>query len=216
MGWIIAALVLFLIGSIPLGASVCYDSAGVLVRLVAGVVRFTVFPLPKKKKKPKKNSVNSQKPKSVSQKPPKSKSQSQKKSAGTDEKKQSGGSLLDFLPLVQVGLRMLNTFRKKLRVDRLEMRVIMAGDDPCDLAVNYGRAWAIIDNLLPSLERVLVIGKRDLEVECDFCADQTTIIARLDITITIGRLFCLTFYYGFLAIREFLIIKKKRKGGATV
>lgn len=215
MGWGIAILILFLIGCIPLGASIRYDSDGILVRLIAGFIRFTIFPFPKKKSKAKQKPVNSQETKSVSKKQKKTPPQKQNTGKPAEQKK-TGGSLLDFLPLVQVGLNFLNTFRKKLRLDHLELRLIMAGDDPCDLAVNYGKAWAVIDNLIPALERVFVIRKRDLEVECDFCADETTVIARLDMTITIGRLLSMTFHYGFLVIREFLIIKKKRKGGAAV
>jgi len=91
----------------------------------------------------------------------------------------------------------------------------MAGGDPCDLAVNYGRAWAAVGNLLPRLERVLIIKKRDIQIECDFTADSTLVTARLDLTITLGRLFAMVAVNGFRALKEFLKIKKKRKGGAA-
>ena len=130
------------------------------------------------------------------------------------EKKEQGGSLLDFLPLVQTVFDFLGDFRRKLRLNHLELKLIMAADDPCDLAVNYGRAWAALGNLLPKLEQWFVIKKRDLEVECDFTASETLIIARLDITITLGRLIGLIVVYAVKAIKEFLSIQKKRKGGA--
>ena len=97
----------------------------------------------------------------------------------------------------------------------LELKLIMAADDPCDLAVNYGRAWAAVGNLMPRLERVLVIKKRDIEVECDFEANQTRVIARLDLTITLGRIIGTAVVYGVEALIEFLKIKNKRKGGAS-
>ena len=50
MGWLIALGVVFLIALIPLGVFVRYDSQGFLVRIVAGFLRFTVFPLKKRKK----------------------------------------------------------------------------------------------------------------------------------------------------------------------
>jgi hypothetical protein len=96
----------------------------------------------------------------------------------------------------------------------LELKLIMAADDPCDLAVNYGRAWAAVGNLLPQLERIFVIKKRDIEVECDFTASQTLVIARLDISITLGRLLSAVVVFAVRALIEFLKIKKKRKGGA--
>ena len=97
----------------------------------------------------------------------------------------------------------------------LEAKVVMAGGDPCDLAINYGRAWAAIGNLMPRLEKVLVIKKRDIDVECDFLASKTTIYVRLDLTITLGRILAIGVVYGVRAIVEFLKIKNKRKGGAS-
>ena len=87
--------------------------------------------------------------------------------------------------------------------------------DPCDLAINYGRAWAAVGNLMPRLERVLVIKKQDIDVECDFTASQTTICARLDLTITLGRILAIAVVYGFRAVVEFIKINNKRKGGAS-
>ena len=89
----------------------------------------------------------------------------------------------------------------------------MAGGDPCNLAVNYGKAWAAVGNLMPQLERFLVIKKRDVQVECDFTGSQTLIIARLAITITIGRIISMAVRYGIRALRAYLKIVNKRKGG---
>ena len=44
---------------------------------------------------------------------------------------------------------------------------------------------------------------------------ETLVIARLDLTITLGRLLGLAIVYGIRALREFLKLQKKRKGGAT-
>ena len=98
---------------------------------------------------------------------------------------------------------------------QLYLRLILASSDPCDLAVNYGKTWAAVGNLQPVLNRIFVIKKQDIEVECDFTADETLVIARLDITITLGRLLSLVAVYGFRAVKEFLKFKKKRKGGAV-
>lgn len=135
------------------------------------------------------------------------------KSAPENGKKKKGGSLTDFLPLVKVALDFLGDFRRKLRVNVLELKLIMAADDPCDLAVNYGRAWAAVGNLMPRLERFLVIKKRNINVECDFTADETTVIARMELTITLGRLLAAVFVFAFRALVEFLKIMIKRKGG---
>ena len=129
--------------------------------------------------------------------------------------KKKGGSLTDFLPLVKLGLELLGDFRRKLRITRLDFKVILAGNDPCDLAVNYGRAWAAIGNLLPRLEQYFVIRKRNIEVECDFVGSETLIEARVDLSITLGRTLLLAAVYGVRGLKEFLNLKN-RKGGALV
>lgn len=201
-GLLIALAILFLLAILPLGVSVKYDAVGTLVRLIAGPIRITLFPMKKKEKKEKET-----------QKKPAPKREAKPKEEKPKEDKPSGGPITDFLPLLQVALDLLNDFRRKLRVDRLEAKIILAGDDPCDLATNYGRAWAALGNLWPKLEQFLVIKKRDVQIECDFLADTTVITARLDLTITLGRLLSLVFVNGFKAVVEFLKIMNKRKGG---
>lgn len=205
MFWLITAGVLVLLAVLPLGVSAAYDEGGPLVRLIAGPIRIRVYPT-----KPKKEKAKDQKPKKTTEK-----KQEKKK---TEEKpaEKKGGSVRDFLPLVSLALEFLNDFRRKLRVNQLQLRVILAGDDPCDLAVNYGKAWAALGNLMPQLERVLVIQKRDVEVECDFISSQTLIVAKLDLTITLGRLLAVSLYHGVRILWQFLIIMKTRKGGAKL
>ena len=219
MGWLITLGIVVLLAILPLGASVKYDADGPLVKLIAGPVKVTLFPRPKKPKKEKKpkepKKALEQKEKPVPASPKASAKEQPAETPEKPEKKKSGGPVTDFLPLLKVALDLLNDFRKKLRVNRLEVKLIMAGDDPCDLAMNYGKAWAAIGNLMPRLERVLVIKKRDIDVECDFTASQTTIYARLDLTITLGRILAIAVVYGIRAIVELLKIKNKRKGGAS-
>lgn len=204
MGWLIAFVILFLLAILPLGATVRYNAKGVLVRIIAGPIRFTVFPRKKKDRKPKEKVKKEKKPK-----------QSKEKQEPAEQKKEQGGSLLDFIPLVKVAVDLLNGFRRKLRVNRLELKLILAADDPCDLGINYGRTYSLVGNLLPWLEQVVVIRKKDVEVECDFTAEETLVIARLDLTITLGRIIALVVVYGLRALREYLKIMKSRKGGAN-
>ena len=218
MGWLITLGILVILAILPLGASVIYDEDGVLLRIIAGPIKITLLPRPQKDKNPKKEKKPKEKTPPKSDKSKKSKT-SQTTPSGVAkkpvEKKKSGGPIMDFLPLVKVVLKFLNGFRKKLRVNVLELKLIMAADDPCDLAVNYGRAWAAVGNLMPQLERVFVIQKRNIEVECDFTADKTRVFARLDLTITLGRILALVFVLIGRAIVELIKIVMKRKGGAV-
>lgn len=209
MGIWIAGAILLALAVLPLGVRIRYNDAGFVLKVIAGPLKITVIP---GRKKPKKQKVKQKKQKAVQT----------AESAGSEERppqppkeqpeqKERGGSLTRFLPLVKLGLKFLGDFRRKLRLDNLYLRLILAGDDPCDLAVNYGRIWAAVGNLMPQLERLFVIRKRDIQVECDFASAETTVVVHLDVSITLGRLLVLALYYGIRILFEFLSIK--RKGG---
>lgn len=235
MGWLVTLGILTLLAVLPLGVSVSYDASGALVRLIIGPLKITLFPRPKKDKKPKKakkdkkDKKSSKTRKGDNQKAPNTPASDPANHQGTATKKKTGekeaskeqktgilggGPITDFLPLVQILLDMLGAFWRRLRLNLLELKLIMAADDPCDLAVNYGRAWTAVGNLMPRLEKVFVIKKRNIEVECDFEASETKVIARLDLTITLGRILATVLVYGGKAGMEFMKIYKKRKGGA--
>ena len=210
MGWIIALTILVLLAILPLGASVLYDAEGARVRVVAGPLKIQVFPM---KKKPKKEKTKKTKAKKSQKSEAEENAEAAKKTA---PKPQTGGSWTDFLPLVRVALDLLNDLRCKLRVDHLKLHMTMAADDPCDLAINYGRMNASLAGLIAQLERFLVIKKRDVHVDCDFTASETVILARLDLTITLRRILSVAVRYGIRALTTFLKIKKQREGGADL
>ena len=216
MGWWITLGILTLLAFVPVGVRVCYDAESHLVKLVLGPVKLTLFPRPKKDQKPekeKKEKQSKQKAKKTAEeanlpKPP-------QPPADKKPKGKKGGSLKDFLPFVKLAFDFLGDFRRKLRMKELYLRLILASSDPCDLAVNYGKTWTAVGNFLPALERWFVIQKRDVEVECDFTASETKVIARLEITMTLGRLLSLAAVYAVRGLKEFIVFRNKRKGGAS-
>lgn len=205
MGWLIALGILVLIAIIPVGASIFFDEGGFRALIIAGPIRIPVFPAKKKEKKDISKKENKTKVTKNATKPAVSKQQ---------KVKSKGGNIFDFLPVLDKTLDFLSAFRRKLRVTHLELKLILGGCDPCDLAYNYGKGWIVLGNLMPLLDAVLYIKKRNVEVECDFLADQTTVIARLDISITIGRLLLILIMQGIPILVQFIKVKNKRKGGA--
>lgn len=218
MGWLITLGVLALLAVLPLGVSVRYNAEGPLVRLILGPVRYTMLPGKKKIKKEKKQPEKAPTEQPKAEEPPKKIKQVGKDQPDPkpqpEQKQEKGGSLLDFLPLVKAALDFFGDFRRKLRLNDLYLKLVLAGDDPCDLATNYGRTWAAVGNLLPKLEQWFVIKKRNIEVACDFTAAETLVTARLELTITLGRLLAALARFAFRAVKEYLKINKKRKGGA--
>ena len=200
MGLLIALGVLTLIAILPIGVSAIYDANGLRVYATVAMVRIMLYPAKQIDKKTKPEVKKNQ---------PKGKSSAQKKPAA-----QKGGSMSDFLPVVDTVLDFVAAFGRKLRITHLQMNVILAGEDPCDLAQNYGKAWALLGNVFSLLNHAFVIKKRDLEVQCDFLADKTTVTARADLSITVGRVISLALIHGIPVLRELLKIMNKRKGGA--
>ena len=213
MGWGVFFVCLLVLAWIPLGIRASYGEAGFEARVIAGPVKIALFPRKKRKKKLK-TTDSSEKTTEGTTKSPSEKKRPKTETTEKDEPgMQSGGSLERLLPWIRLGLDFLGALRRKIRLDNLYLHVVLAGDDPCDLAVNYGRAWAAVGDLLPKLERIFVIRKRDIQVGCDFAAEKITVAARGDMTMTLGRTLCLGTIYGIRALKIFLTMK--REGGAA-
>ena len=197
MGWLIFLGVLVLLGCLPLGVRLNFDEGGFRAAVLIGRIPVRLYPVPRwLQNMPSKHKKEKQSPEP---KPRRAEPQSQA---------QPGGGIQRFLPFARLGLELLGDFRRKLRVNFLRLRLTLAGEDPCDLAVNYGRAWAALGNLMPRLERTLVIRKRDVEIQCDFQAEETTVVFAMDLTMTLGRLLGLALGYGLRALKLFLTMKK--------
>ena len=175
--------VLVLIGCIPVGVDAAYGEGGVLLSVKIGFFRLQILPAkPQKPKKPKK-------PKQ--QKPAASSAPSAAPDAPAEpaakKKLALPGGLNGILRLVNLALSTLGDLRRKLRVEELTLHVTFAGDDPADAALHYGQAWAAVGALMPALDRLFVIKKRDISPILDYNREQMSVDAHLILTITIGR-----------------------------
>ena len=205
MGWLIFLAILIGLGCVPLGVRLRYDEDGPLAAVLLGRLPIVLYPVPGWLKK-----LTSREKKDGEKKPKKEKPKKEKPPKDTIGEAPQGGSWKKFLPLVRLGLHFLGDFRRKLRVNRLVLRLTLAGDDPCDLAVNYGRAWAAVGNLLAALKRAFVIQKRDVEVQCDFLGEETKVVFAMDLTITLGRVLGLLVKYGIRAVTILLKMKNQK------
>ena len=193
MGWLIALAVVAAVLFLPLGFRAIYRQDDPGVWLLIGPLRFRVYPGKQKKKDNK---------------------QTSSEKSGKDLLK--GGRYSDFLPVARAIYDFLGEFRRRICVKRLEFKIILAGDDPADLAVNYGRTWAAVGSAVPQLERLFCIKRRNIEVECDFNAEETLIYGRIDATLTLARTVHLLSKHGIKIIKQLLELKKLRKGGAQL
>jgi hypothetical protein len=182
-----------LIGCLPVGIKAVYDESGFAAKANFGPFSYTLYPKEEKKKKEVKPVAKAQPAKAA-------------------PKEEKGGKADTFILLLKQLPDFLSDLRRKLRVKHIQLRYTMAGGDPADLALNYGKAWAAIGNLWPLLERFFVIKKRDVSVLCDFEGSESIILARLHISITLGRALGLACKYGWRILRQML---NNNKGGAN-
>lgn len=195
MAWLWILAVLAGLAVLPVGVRFRYGEDGAFAWLLIGPVRKKLYP-------------------KSEDKPAKVKKEEKNDSQESAKKEKKGGSFSDFLPLVKTVLAFLEEFRHKLRVTDFELLVKMAGDDPCDLAENYGRTCAAVAALEPQLERVFAFKRKKIKIDCDFLESKTTVFAKLDIIISLGGLLFLIARYGIRALREYSNMKDQRKGGA--
>ena len=193
---IFAALVL--IGCIPVGVDARYNAEGGPKKLRQS--RTARRPTRRKPKKKKKQQKQQKKPEKAPEK------------AASQEKKPNpilSGGVDEILQLLDIVLDTLGDLRRKLRVNELTLYVRIGGsDDPAKAAMGYGRAWAAIGAITPSLERLFVIKKRDIQPALDYTISNTQVDAHLVTTITIGRSLALALRAG---IRFLKILNERKK-----
>lgn len=201
--WWMTLLVIFavlvLIGCIPVGVDARYSADGVFLTAKLGPFRLQLLPQ-KPKEKPKKRKPQQKQPKKTPAK------------AEPQEKKPNpllSGGVEGLMQLLDLAFDTLGDLRRKLRVNELTLYVLIGGaDDPAKAAMGYGRAWAAIGAITPSLERLFVIKKRDIRPALDYTISNTQIDAHLVTTITIGRSLALALRAG---IRFLKILNERKK-----
>lgn len=209
MIWLVVLGILILLALLPLGIQGVYEQTRAGLWLCIGPVKIPLLPRPQKKEKAPAQTPVQEPPEQAPDRPA-----PQTPAAQPSAQEAAKPDLRQYLPLLRLLLDLLKDLRRKLRMDGLYVRLILAGGDPCDLAVNYGRTWAAVGSLLPLLDQLFVIKKRDVEVACDFTAAKTVLIARARVTISLGRLLALAAVYGTRVLKEYWKLLKNQKGGA--
>lgn len=200
MGWLIALAILILLAFLPLGLSARWDAHGSILELRVGFLRVYV--------EEDKNQPEGKRKKSV-----------KKITTGRKEieKTEEGGLLSELLPDFRDQLYFLNELRKKLWVKKLVVRLTLGGEDPCDLAMQYGRANAIMNSLVPLLEQCFTIRRRDLQIQCDFDAKETVFYARAELRITLIRFLGVCWRYVKRSMeKQNNTTEKSSKGGTSL
>ena len=199
--WIVLAgilIVLWLLGRIRVGAAVKYSEAGFFLNVKAGPARLQILPSKPSKKENK----------------PRQKKKTAEKSAVPDETvkpkrsvKDTVSVVLEFLPLVGEAA---GRFKRKIRVDYVELHVIWGAPDPADAAKGFGIGNAVMGILWSAVEHNFNVKKHDLSVDVDFDRESPEFIGAAQITITIGQCLSLALILGVKALKIYLGIRREK------
>jgi len=186
---LIVGCILLLIGCIRIGAQVEYCEEGLFIRIRVGRFLVPVFPVKKKK------DTSSKVKKAEKKAPP-----AQKKKGGLFQ------LALDFIPLV---LDTVKRFRRKLRVDKLDMELVVCAPDPADTAVRYGQANALLGTLWQPITQAFHVKDGHAHVGVNFEEGKTTLYLLASMSLTIAQTLGLALAFGVKALG--ILVRAKRK-----
>lgn len=158
---------------------VSYDEDGILAYIR---VLFFKIKIPPEKKKPK--AVKKETP---------------------PKKEKKGGSLKALKEIILSALKTLGPAVRSIRIDKLSGKITIASDDAFKTAMTFGSAAAGVGILLPVLENNFKIKKKDIEVNADFDATETTAVLLAKVSIAVWQIL----YLGCIFILNFI---KQKKG----
>ena len=191
VGVVLAALLL--LSLVRVGAVADYSAAGLVFQIRVGALRFTLFPMkPRKKKKADKP----KKPPEPSKAPP------------PPEPRQGGGLELvkQFLPLLAEAA---GRFKRKVRIDRLDIDLTVACPDPAMTAVAFGGANAALGMMVPLFENNFNVKERSVRTRVDFDRETPAVAVLAAMSLTIGQGVVLSVSLGVKALKILLAHRKK-------
>lgn len=163
-------LALLLLLQVPLRVRFHYDQGDLALGLRFGPVRYQLFPRPeepaeKPKKKPKEKPKDKEKPE---------KKKKPKKPKAKINREQIFYALEKLPPILG---RALKRTGRSIRIEPLKVWVLVAGSDPADAAMLYGRLAAALAAGLPVLREAIRIKEEDVRLYLDFTEQQIDCIA---------------------------------------
>ena len=104
--------------------------------------------------------------------------------------------------------RALRRVGRRVRIAPLKVYVLVAGTDPADTAVLYGRLTAALEAGLPLLHRMIHIREQDIRLFPDFQGEEMDLIADVGISLRLWDLLVIGLCAGGSLMRWFINLRK--------
>ena len=191
----IVLLLLWAVSLLLVGGIVKYSEAGLYVQLRIGILKFTIIPIRKRKKKPQKREGGSRQPK------------------GQKEEQQEKGGTLDLVKeLMPLLLDTANRFRKKVRLAPLELLIgIPGGDDPAGAALRYGQANALLGMLWQPLNQAFHIRDGRIGTRVEFEAKEFDLYLNAGVSLTVGQAAWIGIRFGAVGLSKYLKYQSEKR-----
>lgn len=177
-------LILFVISCLRAGAAVDYSEKGLFVDIKVGPFKCQLVPAGEKKKQPSKkfSAVGSQ---NGAKKP--------KKSAG-----ETIQMVKQYLPLIGEAAGRL---KRKIQIDHIFLHLIWGNPDPASAALGYGAANAAMGMIWPMIDHNFRIKKQEIHIDLDYDRAVPALIAKAQLTMTIGQLVAFVVCLGYKVLK---------------
>jgi len=192
--WIILGIIvlfLVLLCMLPVGVYVKYETQ-LLLRLLIGPFSMTLIP----RKESEKSAVEEKQP---------AKKIEKNRGFQKPNREQICYSIETLPGIVKKALRRT---QKGILIKPLLVKVIFAGEDPADVAQNYGKAQALVSALYPEIKKIVRIRKTAISLSADYEREQMELVAELGIHLRVGTILTITFSAGMSILRWFLGYRK--------
>lgn len=169
--WILGGicLVLFILSLVRVGGRLEYGDGRLVIAIRLGAFQFTVYPFPKRKKKPR---PAKEKP---PQEPPK------------PQPKQGGDTFELIKRVIPVITEAASGFKRKIQIDQLDLDIAAGAPDPALAALAFGGVNAFLSMLVPLLEHNFNIKERRFRTMVDYGRAYPALWAKAAFSITIGQ-----------------------------
>jgi hypothetical protein len=197
-------LTFLLLSQIRLWVLAGYTASGVLLRAGLGPFALTLFhtSLPKSDKKAQKTARRAEK---------RAARKGRKKPVKEEETESRGAALDLFWEILDMFLEVGSRFKRKLRIDFIQLHLIWGAADPSDAAIGYGRAQGVLHTILPLLEVNFKVKETAATIDIDYTLEKPTINVKVACSLTLMQAIALGAYAGRKALKGYLRHRRNHK-----
>ncbi len=189
-------LLLILLMQMRLGVRAEYRAGGLTAWVRLGAFRLRIFPWKREKKTSKGRPAEER---------------ARRTEPDRSLAQRAGGALDYARAFLPIALEAGGQFRRKLRVDKLELELTVSASDPADAALRYGQANAALGCAWGALLAAFDVKDGRAAAKLDLEAGGCTLYALVSLSLKLGQMLRLGAYFGVKALRALLAVRRRRR-----